>query len=200
MLAWKQKHPKKQLLLVIDQFEEVVTLCRQDRVRQQFLELLVLATSTANRLGSIVITLRADFEPQFLETALKPIWPSARFIVPPMSRDDLRQVIEQPATKRVLYFEPPALVNRLLDEVVQTPGALPLLSFTLSELYLRYISRQSDNRALTESDYENLGGIAGSLTQRATQEYEQLVQRDPCYQHTVRNVMLRMVALESAAS
>ena len=196
VLAWKKKHPKKQLLLVIDQFEEVVTLCRQNRVRQQFLELLVLATSTANRLGSIVITLRSDFEPQFLETALKPIWTSARFNVPPMSRDELRQVIEQPATKRVLYFEPPTLVNRLLDEVVQTPGALPLLSFTLSELYLRYLSRKSDNRALTESDYEDLGGIAGSLTQRATQEYQQLVQRDSCYQYTVRNVMLRMVALE----
>ena len=196
VLSWKKENPQKQLLLVIDQFEEVVTLCQQEEVKQQFLELLRLATSTDERLGSIVITLRADFEPQFLETALQPSWMASRFVVPPMSRDDLRQVIEQPALKRVLYFEPPTLINRLLDEVVQTPGALPLLSFTLSELYLHYLERRSDNRALTEEDYEALGGIAGSLTQRATQEYERLVQLDPKYEQTVRNIMLRMVSLE----
>ena len=196
VLAWKAANPRKQLLLVIDQFEEVVTLCQQERVKQQFLELLRLATSADNRLGSIVITLRADFEPQFLETVLQPNWMESRFIVPPMSRDDLQQVIEQPALKRVLYFDPPTLINRLLDEVVQTPGALPLMSFTLSELYLRYLERHSDDRALTEEDYEALGGIAGSLTQRATQEYRQLVQLDSNYAQTVRNVMLRMVSLE----
>ena len=196
VLSWKKENPQKQLLLVIDQFEEVITLCQQEGVKQQFLELLRLATSTDKRLGSIVITLRADFEPPFLETALQPSWMASRFIVPPMSRDDLRQVIEQPALKRVLYFEPPTLINRLLDEVVQTPGALPLLSFTLSELYLRYLERRSDNRALTEEDYEALGGIAGSLTQRATQEYERLVQLDPKYEKTVRNIVLRMVSLE----
>ena len=196
VLSWKKDNPQKQLLLVIDQFEEVITLCQQEQVKEQFLELLRLATSVEDRIGSIVITLRADFEPQFLDTALQPSWMAARFIVPPMSRDDLQQVIEQPALKRVLYFEPPTLINRLLDEVAQTPGALPLLSFTLSELYLRYLQRRSDNRALTEEDYEALGGIAGSLTQRATQEYQQLVQLDSCYVHTVRNIMLRMVSLE----
>jgi len=196
VLAWKAANPHKQLLLVIDQFEEVITLCQQERVKQQFLELLHLATSTDNRLGSIVITLRADFEPQFLETVLQPNWMESRFIVPPMSRDDLQQVIEQPALRRVLYFDPPTLINRLLDEVVQMPGALPLMSFTLSELYLRYLERRSDDRALTEEDYKALGGIAGSLTQRATQEYRQLVQLDSNYAQTVRNIMLRMVSLE----
>ena len=196
VLAWKAANPRKQLLLVIDQFEEVITLCQQERVKQQFLELLRLATSADSHLGSIVITLRADFEPQFSETVLQHSWMESRFIVPPMSRDDLQQVIEQPALKRVLYFDPPTLINRLLDEVVQTPGALPLMSFTLSELYLRYLERRSDDRALTEEDYEALGGIAGSLTQRATQEYRQLVQLDSNYAQTVRNVMLRMVSLE----
>ncbi|MEM9152019.1 MAG: hypothetical protein AAGB19_16405, partial [Cyanobacteria bacterium P01_F01_bin.3] len=196
VLSWKKANPHKQLLLIIDQFEEVITFCQQEKVKQQFLELLQLAISEEDRLGSVVITLRSDFEPQFLETALQPNWMASRFVVPPMGRDDLRQVIEQPALKRVLYFEPPKLIDRLLNEVVQTPGALPLLSFTLSELYLRYLERRSDNRALTEEDYEALGGIAGSLTQRATQEYQQLVQLDPCYENTVRNIMLRMVSLE----
>ncbi len=198
--SWQNTHPQQRLLLVFDQFEEVVTLCEQEKIRQQLFALLQLVTSAdnplANPLANVVITLRSDFEPQLLETALKPTWMSSRFLVPPMSRDELRQVIEQPAAKRVLYFEPPVLIERLLDEVIQTPGALPLLSFTLSELYFRYLERRSDNRALTEEDYEDLGGIAGSLTQRATQEYEKLVQLDAKYGNTIRNVMLRMVSVE----
>jgi WD40 repeat protein len=194
--SWQQLHPHQHLLLVIDQFEEVITLCKQDRVREQLFAVLQLITRPEQPLANVVISLRADFEPQMLETSLKPIWMSSRFLVSPMSRDDLRQVIEQPAAKRVLYFDPPSLIERLLDEVIQTPGALPLLSFTLSELYFRYLERRSDDRALTEADYEALGGIAGSLTQRATQEYEKLVQLDAKYASTVRNVMLRMVSVE----
>ena len=49
-----------------------------------------------------------------------------------MSQAELREVIEAPAAVRVLFFDPPELVDTLIDEVIQTPGALPLLSFTLS--------------------------------------------------------------------
>ncbi len=194
--TWKKAHPQKQLLLVIDQFEEVITLCKQPQVRRQLFDVLRLGTIAKSPLWRVVITLRSDFEPLFLDTALKSIWMSSRFMVPPMSRDELKQVIEQPAMQRVLYFNPPNLVERLLDEVSQTPGALPLLSFTLSELYLCYLARRSDDRALTEADYEAIGGIAGSLTQRATQEYRKGVRINPKYEHTLRNIALRMVSLE----
>jgi WD40 repeat protein len=84
------------------------------------------------------------------------------------------------------------------------PGALPLLSFALSELYLKYLKRQEDaknqgetiDRAITQADYQELGGVTRSLTQRADQEYEALVNQDPAYAQTIRHVMLRMVAVE----
>ena len=66
-----------------------------------------------------------------------------------MGRADLKAVIEQPASARVLYFDPPALVETLLDDVVNTPGGLPLLSFALSEMFGRYLARQAADRALT---------------------------------------------------
>lgn len=193
---WNQHYPEKQLLIVIDQFEELITLCRSDSERKTFLELLRTILSSATFQGRVVLTLRSDFEPQFLDSPLKPFWENARFIVPPMTQDELRQAIEGPAAERVLYFEPPSLVDQLINEVVQMPGALPLLSFTLSELYIKYLERRSDNRSLTQEDYQTLGGVAGSLTQRATQEYQQLVQQDGTYAETIKRLMLRMVAIE----
>jgi WD40 repeat protein/cytoskeletal protein RodZ len=195
VLAWGDRHPHKQLLLVIDQFEELITQCRQETERQQFLELLKKASRLGKTRGRIVLTLRSDFEPQF-QAWLPQGWMRSRFLIKPMAQDELRQAIEAPAAERVMVFEPYNLVDQLINEVVQMPGALPLLSFTLSELYLRYLQRRSDDRALTQTDYEALGGVAGSLTQRASQEYESLKQQDPAYEHTMKRVMLRMVAIE----
>ena len=111
-----------------------------------------------------------------------------------MNQADLREAIEGPASERVLYFEPPELVDRLIDEVILTPGALPLLSFTLSELYIEYVVSKRDNRALSQEDYEALGGVVGSLRNRANEEYGSLPDDD--HRETMRRVMLRLVSVE----
>jgi hypothetical protein len=113
-----------------------------------------------------------------------------------MNREELRAAIEAPASAKVMYFDPPELVDRLIDEVNEMPGALPLLSFTLRELFLRYL-RTADtrtNRAITAADYKALGGIKQSLVNRADEEYQTLVNQDPAFADTIRRVMLRMVA------
>ncbi|RIK28053.1 MAG: hypothetical protein DCC55_38980 [Chloroflexi bacterium] len=119
-----------------------------------------------------------------------------------MSQSEFREVIELPATARVLFFDPPELVDRLIDEVIQTPGALPLLSFTLEQLYLKYLERQEQaqrdgvtlERSLTWADYDELGGVIGSLRRRADEIYATLPDDD--YRATMQRVMLRMVAVD----
>lgn len=209
MAAWNQQHPGLKVLLAIDQFEELITLCRDEKEREQFLSGLAQAVTAYPEQLRLVLTLRSDFEPQFQEGLLKEHWGTARFVVPPMTRSELREAIEEPASKRVMYFQSDdpknPLVDQLINEVAEMPGALPLLSFTLSELYLKYLQRQktaqdrgdSIDRAITEADYQELGGVARSLTQRADQEYEALVQQDKAYEQTIRYVMLRMVAVGS---
>jgi len=200
---WFQEHPHTHLLVVVDQFEELITLCQDQQERQQFLVVLAEAIATHPTQLHLVLTLRSDFEPQFRNTALETDWQGARFVVPAMTRDELRQAIEAPASARVMVFDPHELVDQLIDEVANMPGALPLLSFALSELYLNYLKRQKDardkgetlDRAMTQADYAAMGGVTQSLTQRADQEYEALVQRDPEYAKTIQNVMLRMVAV-----
>jgi WD40 repeat protein len=200
LAQWSQDNPNSKLLLVIDQCEEIVTLCRNDTEREEFLSGLAEAIATCPEQFRLVLTLRNDFEAQLSDTALKPYWTSARFFVPAMTRDELREAIVKPATAKVMYFEPPTLVDKLIDEVMQMPGALPLLSFTLSELYFKYIDsvRQGtrSDRAITQADYEQLGGVTRSLTQRADFEYNKLVKLDPAYAQIIKNVMLRMVTVD----
>ena len=63
---------------------------------------------------------------------------AGRCTVPPFSLEELKEVIVMPTMQEVLIFEPPELVDQIIEEVVQAPGALPLLSYALSELYEAY--------------------------------------------------------------
>ncbi|MCC5612685.1 caspase family protein [Nostoc sp. CHAB 5834] len=149
--TWIQKHPGVKLLLVIDQFEELITLGRKGQPNQpsnaqeewqQFLQLLETTLAAILPQLRIIVTLRSDFEPRFLNSeALKSYWTKARFPVRAMRSDELRQAIAAPASEMALYFEPANLVDRLIDEVGQMPGALPLLSFTLSEFYIKLVQK-----------------------------------------------------------
>lgn len=210
--AWSQKHPGVNLLLVIDQFEELITLSRKTQPNQQsdtqeewqqFLQLLETTLAANLPQLRIVVTLRSDFEPRFLNSeALKSYWTKARFPVRAMRSDELRQAIEGPASEMALYFEPANLVDRLIDEVGQMPGALPLLSFTLSELYIKLAQKwkvgESSDRALTiDASFDKEGGVAGSLTRKANEEYEKIGEKlGEAAQQTMRRVMLRMLTLE----
>ncbi len=196
---WLQQNTQSKLLLVIDQGEELLTVCRDDQEREDFLHLLTnLVTNNADNLR-IMLIFRQDFESQLSHSSLKTYWHKSRFIVPPMTRSELRACIEEPASARVMYFEPYSLVDSLIDEVIQMPGALPLLSFALSELYLLYLKSASvgirSDRVITQADYEELGGVTSSLTQRADREYDGLVKKDTLYAQTIRKLMLRMVAV-----
>ncbi|WP_144053268.1 caspase family protein [Xenococcus sp. PCC 7305] len=215
--AWSQQHPNSRLLLVIDQFEELITLeqktisakplskleppqitAEKTASWQEFITLLVDILKKCPQL-SLVITLRSDFEPRFLKSALASDWENSRFVVRAMRSDELRDAVVKPATEMALYFEPANLVDRLLDEVAQTAGALPLLSFALSQMYVRlhraWLEEGQEERALTvDEDFEQSGGVAGSLTRRANEEYDKLP--DDAHRLTMSRVMLRMVEIE----
>ncbi|MHC0068442.1 nSTAND1 domain-containing NTPase [Nostoc sp. UIC 10890] len=196
---WFKNNPQAKLLVVIDQFEELITLSKSEEAEKFQIFIKNILAKYPNHIH-VVITLRLDFEAQFQTSVLNDFWnDDARFVVSPMNQNEFRQAIEKPALEKVLYFDPPSLVDELINEVVQMPGALPLLSFTLSELYLKYLGdRTRDNRALTKKDYEELGRVVGSLTKRANQEYDNLVKEDSAYQDTVRRVMLRMISLQGS--
>ena len=171
---------------------------QKDDVQQEWQPFLALLVNTLKNCPQlhIVLTLRSDFEARFVESAFKDYWDKARFPVRAMRSDELREAIEKPASEMALYFEPPNSVDRLIDEVGEMPGALPLLSFTLSEFYIKlhqaWVKEGKEDRALTvDEEFYQQGGIAGSLTYRANEIYDGLP--DDTHRDTMRRVMLRMV-------
>jgi uncharacterized protein YjbI with pentapeptide repeats/energy-coupling factor transporter ATP-binding protein EcfA2 len=169
---WRLVGSTDRVVLVIDQFEEAFTLCQgtpsHERERQQFFQCLLEALPQTDRL-CLILAMRADFFGKCLEQDYSGL---ARQIqdhlvtVMPMSREELRQAIEQPAQQVNLAIEP-ELVTQMLTDVEGSPGSLPLLQYTLTELW-----KQRTEECLRLKTYTQLGGVMGTLQKRATEVYE----------------------------
>lgn len=179
------------VILLIDQLEELITQCQQLDDRRKFLEFILQFPATFPD-GKLVLTIRSDFEPQFDQGILKPLWQEARFSIPPFSGLDFREIIERPALQRIILFDPPELVEKILKDVQNAPGALPLLSFTMSEMYEK-LKERGEFGAFKKEDYEALGGVIGALRTRADELFKSL---DRDHQLIMQKIMLRMVSLE----
>jgi len=160
--------PGGELVLVIDQFEELFTLVTSDATRDRFADLLARAAAGTGPLR-IVATLRADLYDRPLEhLALGPLVSDATFAVTPMSPAELAEAVETPAGMVGVRFES-GLVATIVNDVGTRPGALPLLQFTLTELF-----ELRTNATITAHAYEEIGGIGGALASRAEQLYTDL--------------------------
>ena len=122
------------LVIVIDQFEELFTLVAEDHVRNAFATALVTAATDPASRVRIVLTLRADFFHQVLiQPSLGPIIGRAHLALAPLDADGIRLAIVEPAFRTGLEFEP-GLPERIMADLKDQPGSLPLLQFTLDRL------------------------------------------------------------------
>jgi DNA-binding SARP family transcriptional activator len=175
-------------LLVIDQFEELFTLCRDEREREAFINNLLLATAAElDRPLHVVVALRADFYAHCAQYAnLREGLARRQEYIGPMTTDELRRAIEGPAQRGSWEFEP-GLVELILRDVGAEPGALPLLSHALLETWKR---RQG--RLLTLEGYAKSGGVQGAISQTAETVFAQL---PPDGQQLARHIFLHLTEL-----
>ncbi len=178
--------PDTRLCLVIDPLEELIPLGSSATPFQRGLS-EVLAAGGSN--VCVVMTLRSDFEPRFRDLLAR--FSVTYFPIRRPDRQELRDIIELPASDRVLYFDPPDLVDSLLNDVANTSTPLPLLSLALSEMYRAALQRPLD-RTLARSDYQRLGGLGGVLSQRAEAIFDRY--SDAAEQASFCSLLLRMVA------
>jgi WD40 repeat protein/DNA-binding SARP family transcriptional activator len=179
--------PDAELGLIIDQFEGLFTLVDDENTRGAFLDAIVAAVEAPESQLRLVVTLRADFYDRPLRHAgMSGLVTHRLETVRPLTPEELQRAIAGPVERIGLGFET-GLEARIAADIADQPGALPLLQYTLTELF--------DRRAgttLTLDGYRALGGVDGALGQRAEELYADL---DPDLQAAARQLLLRLVAL-----
>lgn len=183
-VALAERPESERVVWVVDQFEEIFTLCRDEAERARFVSNLLYAAGVPGGRGLVVLTMRADFYQKCAAyPELSAQVAAQQFLVSPMSMEGLRQAIAKPAWRVGLEFEQ-GLVETVLDDVEGQPGALPLLEHTLLELWER-----RRGRLLTLEAYRETGGVEGAIAKRADAVFETF---DNERQTIARRVMLRL--------
>jgi signal transduction histidine kinase len=188
----------ERFLLVVDQFEEVFTLCPKEEEKRQFIELLTqVAEIPASRLV-IVTTMRADFlEPCLSYESLTRLIQDEAVYMPPLVGAELEEAIEEPTKLQGYSFEK-GLLGEILQDVGQEKECLPLLQFALTELWEK---RDREQHLLTVEQYRALGGVTGALNDRAEKIYtykdflkeSPQQERPPQEQEWIKRIFLKLV-------
>jgi WD40 repeat protein/transcriptional regulator with XRE-family HTH domain len=184
----------KGVLLVIDQFEELFTLCRDEAERRAFVDNLMTAVSEPRGTLFVVLALRADFYNQCAPyPALRESLSTRQEYIGLMNAAELRRAIEEPAVRGGWELEP-GLVELLLQDVgaetghLPEPGALPLLSHALLETW-----RRRQGHKMTVSGYLASGGVRGAIAETADSVFQD--ELDEQEQTIARNIFLRLTQL-----
>lgn len=168
-------------LLVVDQFEELYTQCRDSDRRTQFVAALL------SRRGPVVIGVRADFYGEMSAYAeLAGAVADNQVLLGPMRDEELRRAIAEPARLTGLRLEP-GLVELVLRDVAGEPGALPLMSHALRETWER-----RNGRTLTVEAYHESGGVSSAVAQTADAVANGIRASD---RPLLRNIFLRLTEI-----
>lgn len=172
-------------LLVVDQFEEIFSLCHEPAERAEFLDRLLAARADESRLR-VIVAVRADFYGRCAEHGpLAEALGDANLLVGPMRPTRLREAIVRPAAAERLVVER-TLTARIVADVADEPGGLPLMAHALREVW-----RRRSGKTLTEAAYEAIGGVRGAVAHTAEEVFGHLTEAEVA---TARRLLLRMVA------
>jgi DNA-binding SARP family transcriptional activator len=181
------------LLIVIDPFEELFTLCDDAATRGAFLDFLFAALAPAAEPGAgsppiaCVAGLRADFMAQALQhRGLAAALRDNSLVLGSMNGEELRRAVVEPARMQGVNLEP-GLLERLLQDVSTGPGYLALLQFALARLWERQM-----NGRLTHAAYTDIGGMGPLLAAHCEQTFNELA---PVDQARAQHIFLHMIQI-----
>jgi eukaryotic-like serine/threonine-protein kinase len=178
------------VLVVVDQLEELFTLCDSDAIRRQFLAALLAAADDPSSPVRVVLSMRADFldrlagHKHFLSELSRGLF----FLTAP-DQDNLRETLVRPAELAGYGFEDAMIVEDMMH-AASTRGALPLLSFAASRLWE---ARDRDRKLLTIAAYNQMGGVGGAFARHADQVAAAVA---PQSQKLLRAILTRLVTPE----
>jgi hypothetical protein len=190
-----RNYANHRILLIADQFEELYTLCSDEKIRRSFLHTLLAGfQSEEDHFPSppvLMSTMRVDFLGNALAyPPFADVLRNADIKIRSMNRSELSEVIAAPAQKLGVTFQD-GLIQRILDDVESQPGNLPLLEFALTLLW-----EKSTLQQLTHAAYEAIGEVQGALASHADTIYRNL---NAAEQEQVSRIFMQLVRLGEGA-
>ena len=173
-------------VLAVDQFEEVFTACDDDAERSAFIHTLTNAALDRDRPTTVILAMRADLYGRCASyRPLASLLAESQILVGPMDEPELRLAIERPAERVGLTVEP-TLTDALIADTRGEPGALPLLSTALLELWTH-----RTGGVLTLAQYHRAGGVDGAVARLAEDAYARL---DDDEAAAAKRILLRLAS------
>jgi predicted acylesterase/phospholipase RssA len=177
---------RRPMILLIDQLEELYSVCDDSEERNIFIENLLVASKDPNARLSVIITLRSDFLGALRNNPeLDYVISGNSVLVPGMTEYELRDCITKPAQLCGFQLDP-STVELLITESRGREGALPLLQFALTRIWEGLRTGKEPTVTLQE-----LGGVGGALASEADQLLADL--RSEGKERVVRRAFLKMV-------
>ena len=179
------------IVIVIDQLEELFTLCTSAEERNQFAAVLAQLAGSADASIRVICAIRDDFLMNLdALTPLRPLLSPSLVLLGNPSRDTLVRIVTEPAKRAGYALSDPELAQDMVNQVADRPGALALLSFAASRLWEL---RDRRFRQLTRKAYEAMGGIGGALGRHAEAILEKLSADE---QRLTRDIFRHLVTAE----
>ncbi|HAO23443.1 MAG TPA: hypothetical protein DCQ37_25165 [Desulfobacteraceae bacterium] len=175
------------LVILVDQFEEIYSLCDDAEERRIFIENLIYAAKDRAARIFVVITLRSDFLGQTqTHPELSRIIAEKGVIVPAMNETELRRAITEPAQNAKSPMNP-AVADLLIEQAKDHEGVLPLLEFALTQIWEGMKKGVDSIKTLTE-----IRGVGGALANKAQEIYAALGEKE---KRIAKRAFLAMIKL-----
>jgi len=177
----------QKLVILIDQFEEIYTLCKDKNLQTAFIENILTLNEEQHLSAKVILTLRSDFLGETQQhSKLNQLIARQSIIVPAMNENELRDAISKPAELAGHPLDE-ATINLLLEQTEGRASALPLLQFALTQIWDNMSKGISAAQTLSEC-----GGVGGALAKKAEEVFTQLTDED---QKVTRRIFLKLVQL-----
>ena len=186
--AVRHRGPAARLLLVVDAFEELFTLCCDSAIRASFIDLIAAIGRQAGQgIVTLLGTLRADFTGELMsDEVLAAALDGHYMMLRAMNGAELGRAIRLPAKRLGVLFEA-GVDDDLLATMARDPAALPLMEYALEWLWA-----EQREHLLTRSAYTRMGGMAGALALHADATWEKM---DEVEQARARRLLCRLVTV-----
>ncbi|HEU4872873.1 MAG TPA: hypothetical protein VFT44_07230 [Pyrinomonadaceae bacterium] len=190
LLAAIKKTTDLPAVIVVDQFEDLFTLCDDRKAQRAFLLNLLKVVQAPESKHTLIFTMRSDTHDHQIERLSREfgeLFKSAKWVLPPLGADEIGDAIRKPADKVGLKIAEPVVLS-LIKEVLSEPIGLPLMQFALQKLWAK-----RDVNTVTEKAFKELGGCRAAFLRTADELYRELNENEKA---TVRYILMKLVEVD----